>query len=111
MKIKGLLVKVNEKPKIIEFDESLHALQNLVHGNIEFMNMIEEDVDLVVNEEGKINGMPINRFLLYDGKLIDVIMGDFVIVGVDNETGETISIPEDKILKYKDLFSYRYVVL
>ena len=105
MKIKGLLIKPDETPSLIEFEESLENLQRYVGGNIEIIQPFEDDdVDVIINEEGKLNGLPLNRLLTSKGNIIDALMGDILIVGANNETGETISIPEEKIGKYTDLF-------
>ncbi|MCI7222575.1 MAG: DUF3846 domain-containing protein [Erysipelotrichaceae bacterium] len=105
MKIKGLLIKPDETPSLIEFEESLENLQRYVGGNIEIIQPFEDDdVDVIINEEGKLNGLPLNRLLTSKGNIIDALMGDILIVGANNETGETISIPKEKIGKYTDLF-------
>lgn len=106
MKIKGILVKIDNKPVVVEFEDSLDALQHFVGGYIEMIQLTDdEDVDVVINEEGKINGLKVNKYITHNGRLIDVLMGDIVIVGADNETGETISVPENKIKRFIDMFS------
>ena len=107
--IRGLLVKPDERPEIIEFKEGYRELQKLVHGNFE-MPFLFNDVDVVINEEGKMNGMPPNRYLYYDGSLVDIIFGNIVIVGSD-ENGETVSLTNDKIIKYMDIFSRQVIYL
>ena len=85
MRIKGLLIKPDEIPSLIEFEESLENLQRYVGGNIEIIQPFEDDdVDVIINEEGKLNGLPLNRLLTSKGNIIDALMGDILIVGADN---------------------------
>lgn len=88
--ITALLVPVGEKPKVITVLNELKALQQAVHGYIEYYPLTEQ-INLIVNEEGKINGMEGNRLV---GK--EIICGDFLVVG-DNGMGETISLTPAQI--------------
>ena len=82
--IKGLLVKPGRKPEVIEFPEGYKELQKLVEGSFE-MPYLFDDVDVVVNEEGKFNGSLPNKYLYYDNRLVDILFGNIVIVGSDEE--------------------------
>ena len=53
-----LLVEPHEHPKVIEAGTGLEDLQQLVGGDIEVVYPFEDNVGLIVNEEGKINGLP-----------------------------------------------------
>ena len=97
--IKVLVVEPNKEPYIKEIESSLESLQYIVGGLIEYINL-ENNVDLICNEEGKINNLPFNRSI---GN--DIIAGTFIIAGVNLQNGETISIPKDKVNKYTKLFS------
>lgn len=110
MNIKGILVKAGEMPVVIEFEKSLKALQQYVGGYIEIISLTDdEDIDIVINEEGKLNGSVLNKFVMHDGQIVDALMGDIVIVGADNKTGETISVPSDKIDRFIELFSKDFI--
>ena len=99
-KIKCLLVEPYELPKDIEIDNTLEAKQHLVGGYIECLYPSNDDsVVFICNEEGKINGMPLNRDI---GN--DIIAGPFLILGDDYENGDFKSLSEDQILKYKMRF-------
>ena len=63
-----LCVKPGEKPKRIEIESSLDALQRAVGGYIEAVYPYEDPVALIVNEEGKLNGLPLNRALRDEDK-------------------------------------------
>ncbi|MDO4501387.1 MAG: DUF3846 domain-containing protein [Erysipelotrichaceae bacterium] len=106
MNIKGILVKAGEQPKIVEFEESLESLQSFVGGYIEMIQLTEdEDVDIVINEEGKLLGLDANRILMRNGQIVDVLVGDLIVVGANPNTGETVSVPEHKIPFFMDMFS------
>lgn len=99
-KIKGLLVKPYELPEEIEIDNTLEAKQHLVGGYIECVYHTNDDsVVFICNEEGKMNGMKLNRDIGYD-----IIAGPFIILGDDYENGDFKSLTEDQIMKYKMRF-------
>lgn len=80
-----LIVKPGKLPKEIVVENLLEALQDEVEGYVEFVPL-SDDAVMIVNEEGKLRGMPVNRWLIGpDGRLCDVIRGNIVIVGVKGE--------------------------
>lgn len=107
--IRGLMIKPNEQPKVIEFGEGYKELQRLVGGNFE-MPYFFDDVDIVINEEGKLNGSLPNKLLYYGKDLIDIIFGNIVIVASDLE-GKTISLTDELIEKYTKIFNSDRIVL
>ena len=99
-KLRCLLVEPNKLPKEIEIDNTLEAKQHLVGGYIECLYPSNDNsVVFICNEEGKINGMPLNRDIGHD-----IIAGPFLIVGDDYENGEFISLNDNQILRYKMRF-------
>ena len=98
-KIKGLLVKVKEKPVVVEFENNYKNLCNFVEGRLEAV-YLDRGICLFCNEEGKIKGLNGNR-MLENG---DIIAGNFIIVG-DNGEGENISLTEEQIEKYRKRFN------
>ena len=62
-KMTVLYVKPGEKPKRIEIENDLEALQRAVGGYIEAVYPYEDPVALIVNEEGKLNGLLLNPML------------------------------------------------
>jgi len=107
--LKGILVKPNEMPEVIEFEKGYKEMQRLVEGNFE-MPALFPDVDVVINEDGKFNGSLANRFLYYQGELVDIIFGNILITDADSE-GETISLSKPKINKYMQIFSSYHIYL
>lgn len=95
-KIKVLVVEPEKEPYIKEIDNTLEGLQNEVDGFIEVLEL-ERHVDVILNEEGKINNLPFNRAVNND-----VLCGTFIVTGEKN--GDTISLSDEMIDKYKEYF-------
>ena len=100
-KIRCILVKVFEQPKVIEIEHNLSTLQKYVGGLIDIVEL-ENDVDIIINDEGKLLGLSPN-LVLYEFR--DIIVGDFLVVGQEN--GETIYLSEEKIKKYMERFDLK----
>lgn len=100
-KIRCILVKVFEQPKVVEIENNLSTLQKYVGGLIDIVEL-EDDVDIIINDEGKLLSLSPNLVLYEFG---DIIVGDFLVVGQEN--GETISLSEEKIEKYMKRFDLK----
>lgn len=106
-KIKAYLMRTDEKSKIVykgylaEVDNTLEAEQayvnyNKPHGLITVVS-INNDIDIIANDEGKLNNFPINRFLVSDdGVVLDMLVGNIMCVR-HNSDGEFTSIREEDI--------------
>lgn len=77
--MKAIIKKPFEKPKVIEIENELSALQEAVGGHIEVLP-IAEDICVIRNKEGEHLGLPHNIVLCED-----VIVGTILIVGVARE--------------------------
>ena len=98
-----LCVKPGEKPKRIEIESGLDALQRAVGGYIEAVYPYEDPVALIVNEEGKLNGLPLNRALRdEDNDIYDIVAGTFLVVGLGESEFE--SLTPALMEKYEKLF-------
>ena len=87
-----LLVKPGMYPQAVQIGGELEDLQKAVGGDIEAVYPFNEEVALVVNEEGKINGNELNRALRDDnGQIYDIIAGDFLVVGLGEEDFASLS--------------------
>lgn len=65
---------------------TLESLQREVDGYIEAIYPFEEQVAIICNEEGKLDGRALNRALRDDaGHVYDVVAGTFLVVGVGKE--------------------------
>ena len=96
--IKVLKVEVGEPPEIKEIPNELSGLQHEVGGLIECVYLDDGSI-VVVNEEGKLNGMEPNRRLG-----ADIICGPFFICG-DTLDGDFASLSEAQIQKYSEKFA------
>jgi len=98
--INVLIVEPNELPYEKEIPNTLETKQKIVGGLIECTGMVDDpDVVLIMNEEGKINNLPLNRDIGYD-----IIAGTFIIAGDDIENGDFKSLTKDQVEKYKKRF-------
>lgn len=59
--IRVVLLEPGKMARITEIGSTLAQMQAVVGGNIEPFYPFEEEVCIVCNEEGKLNGMPLNR--------------------------------------------------
>ncbi len=59
--IRVVYLELGKQARIVELDSSLAGLQKAVGGDIEAVYPFEDTVCIVCNEEGKINGLPLNR--------------------------------------------------
>ena len=73
-------------------------------------NSLDDPVAIICNEEGKINGLGLNRALWdEDGKVYDILAGTFLIVGLGGE--DFTSLASEHQEKYRKLFEYPEVFL
>lgn len=93
--IKVLVKEPSKEPVIKEIGTSLEDYQNEVHGYIESIPFPQmDDVDIVINEMGKLNGMKENIVI---PEYSDILMGPVVILGVDEKECTWTSLPDERI--------------
>ena len=98
-----LMVNAGEYPKMVEINSGLEALQEAVQGNIEVIYPYDDPVGIICNEEGKLNGMQLNRSLCNDrGEIRDILTGPFLVVGLGEEDFRSLT-PEE-MRKYEAVF-------
>ncbi|MDY4769497.1 MAG: DUF5688 family protein [Lachnospiraceae bacterium] len=101
--INVLLVEPNCYPKEVEIGTGLEDLQKAVGGNIEVSYPFEDNVGLVMNEEGKIEGLPLNRAIRDEnGQITDVVAGSFLVVGLTEDSFGSLS--PDQMKTFEDTF-------
>ena len=107
-KLSVLLIQPGKAPRMVEIPDTLDAMQELVGGYIEEYMPFDDEVAIIVNEEGKLNGLPPNRAIFTeDGKQIaDVLVGDFFIVKSPVDSDKYQSLPKDLAKKYAEKFKY-----
>lgn len=104
-KITVLYLETGKRARTVEIEDTLEAMQGLVKGPIEEYMPFEDDVAIICNEEGKMRGLPVNRGVKdEEGRLQDVIVGDFFIAYAPIESESFLSLPPDLERKYKEKF-------
>lgn len=106
--MKVLVVDVGRQPMVKKIEGSLRSMQEIVGGYIQPVYPWREEVALVCNEEGKINGLALNRPLLDDrGQLVDIIAGTFFICSAPIDSESFQSLTDEQIERYSRLFSLK----
>ena len=92
-----------------EIDNSLKALQNEVGGYIEIPSfsrkLSENNIDMIINEEGKVNRLQPQLAIYQDNKIVDVICGNIIFASA-NEDGDTIGLTDEQIEVVKEVLKY-----
>ena len=102
-KLTVLVVEPMKEPYVKEIDPGLHALQAEVGGDIAASYPFDDPVGLVLNDEGKLIGLDLNRSLRDEhGEIYDIVAGTFLVVGLGPESFA--SLPPDMIQKYTEQF-------
>ena len=97
------MVEPNKHPCVVDLNTDLDSLQKAVsigsdyQGLIEFV-WLEDNVSLLLNEEGKLIGLEPNR-RFYD----DILCGVFYVVA-ENDDGELISLTSEQQEHYSKIF-------
>lgn len=78
-----------------EIDNTLEAKQKYVGGLMQVISL-NGQVDIICNDEGKLQGLLPNRAFVKDGKVLDIFVGDILACRHDNE-GNFTSIEETDI--------------
>lgn len=93
-----LAIKPGEQPERLTIDDTLEAKQKLVGGCIEAFGLMD-GACIYCNEEGKINGMPLNRGITMNDatgeggdELVEIMAGTFIICGFNPDSGEDTSL-------------------
>ena len=96
--MKILLVEPEKAPERIEISGDLESMQEIVGGSIQAIYPFDEPIALICNEEGKLNGLPLNRALRdEDGTIYDVITGTFFLCGAPPEEESFTSLTENQL--------------
>ncbi|MDU5218680.1 MAG: YodL domain-containing protein [Blautia producta] len=100
-----LMIEPGKAPYEAELDGSLESMQKAVGGGIEGYYPYAEPVAIVCNDEGKINGLPLNRAIYNeDGEMIEIMAGTFFMAGLGEESFT--DLPDYFMDQYKEQFKY-----
>lgn len=98
-----LIVESGKVPREASIKNNLKSLQRVVGGDIEAAYPFDDPVALICNEEGKLQGLPLNR-AIYDesGTMYDIMAGTFIVCGLGEE--DFASLSPEMIDKYRNHF-------
>ena len=102
--IRVVLLEPGKLARVADIDSSLEGLQKTVNGLIEAAYPFEEEVCIICNEEGKLNGMPLNRAIRCEGQITDIIAGPCFVCSCDKASFG--SLTEAQQQKYLKMFKY-----
>lgn len=100
-----LIVEPEKAPKEYEFVGGLKEMQHIVGGYIQAIYPFPEEVALICNDEGKLQGLPLNRGLRDEqGKLYDIICGTFFLCGSPSNSGNFTGLSTEQISQFQQQF-------
>lgn len=85
----------NKEPVVMQIENSLEAEQRLIQGDLQQLN-IEDNVCIICDEEGKLNGKEPN----IEHKIYGTIVGNIFVIGKNYRTGQYVSLTEKQVEKY-----------
>ena len=101
-----LMIRAGECPQEMTIENTLEAKQKLVGGYIEMYYLpTDDDAVIICNEEGKINGLPLNRGIFDEKKrLVEIIAGDFFLCNAPRDSEDFTSLSPKQIEKFSEQF-------
>lgn len=110
MGIQVMVKRPNENLEILNIEDNLEELQSIVEGYIEYVpvnKLSEKNIEIIVNDEGKINGLEASLAIGHKGNIVDVICGNAIFISFKKTRKgiESDSLNEDQIIYIKDLLS------
>lgn len=108
---KALIIRTDGTHEVKEFNagESYDTISKGVGGWIELVQLPKLNVDMWVNEEGKLKGLGYNFFgtILWEMQygLTEMIVGDIVLTGGVDDEGDTLGLSEETLQKFLMLIS------
>ena len=92
-----LMIEPGKAPYVTDIGNDLHSMQQAVGG------YIEEAGVLSCNEEGKLDGLPLNRALRdEDGDIYDIVAGNFFLAGIGED--DFIDLPDELVEQFAEQF-------
>jgi hypothetical protein len=99
-------IVAGQEPEVRDIGGSLEDMKKLVDGYIEVIHPFNDTALIVCNEEGKINGLPLNRSLLHPetGELYEIIAGNFFICDAPPDSDDFAGLSEEQVKMYMEQF-------
>lgn len=105
--INVVLVEPGKLSRITKIDKSLASMQNIVGGMIEEYCPFDDDVAIICDDEGKMNGQKLNRAVYGENnQIIDIIAGPFIICAVPPDSEDFCGLSDEQAKKYAMRFKY-----
>lgn len=104
-----LIVEPGLGPKEAVIGSDLKSMQSIVGGWIEPVSppFHKDDAILICNEEGKLNGLPLNQPIrTRDGRIYDIIAGTFFICRAPEDSDEFEDLTDEQIDIYKKMYAW-----
>lgn len=102
-KIRVFIKEPKKKAEVKEIENTLSSLQKIVDGYIEVVPFTNDGTHLIINEEGKLTGLPYN-FPYYD----DFIVGTAIFTKSDDE-GEFSGLTDEDINGLQEEYPYLFI--
>lgn len=84
-KIKVVICEPGKQARVAEIENTLEAMQEIVGGYIEAVYAKHGNALLIMNEDGKMHGLPLNRGIYEGDELLDIICGTFFVTSYNDE--------------------------
>ncbi len=104
--MKVVYIEAGKRPEVRNIERSLKEMKSLVEGHIETIHPFYDTAVIVCNEEGKINGLPLNRSLLHPetGELYEIIAGNFFICDAPPDNDDFAGLSDKQVDTYMEQF-------
>lgn len=99
MKVCVLTPEGKTKWKEINDKNSADEISKIIGGYMETVTFYKDEVIVIVNEEGKLDGLPYTCKLRING-IIHKLVGNVVLVGFDKIEDDFCSIKEEKAIDF-----------
>ena len=109
-----LIVEPGRRPRPAEIDGSLKSMQNIVGGLIQIIYPFDadENVVLVCNDTGKIDGLQANRGLWdKNGQLYDIVCGTFFLCSAPLDSDSFTDLTTEQMGKFSKIFQHPEIFL
>lgn len=102
-----LIVEPQKPPRAADIPNTLEAMQSLVGGTIQALYPFDDPVALICNDEGNVQGLPLNRMLrdTASGEVYDIISGTFFLCAAPGDSDSFESLSGEQVRKYSGQFA------
>ena len=87
----AIVIRPGKLAEKVQIEGTYEEIRGIIQDDLEyFYPFPNDDVFIICAENGKIDNRPFNRAIVDDyGNVVDLIAGDFLIVGFDDENYDT----------------------